>query len=63
MGLLPAIRHAIARVNSDQMAACVVTDLDHRIRDQPEWQQEHLIAWLFAAFAVLALSLAAIGYL
>ena len=61
MGLLPAIRRAIARVNSDQMAARVVNDLDHWISDQPEWVQEHLIAWLFAAFAVLALSLAAIG--
>jgi ABC-type antimicrobial peptide transport system permease subunit len=26
-----------------------------------EWQQEHLVAWIFAAFAVLALSLAAVG--
>ena len=29
--------------------------------DQQEWQQEHLVAWLFASFAVLALSLAAVG--
>ena len=61
MGLLPAIRRAIARVNSDQITARVVNDLDHWISDQPEWVQEHLIAWLLAAFAVLALSLAAIG--
>ena len=61
MGLLSAVRRAIARVNSDQMAARVIADLDHWISDQPEWQQEHLVAWLFAAFAVLALSLAAIG--
>jgi hypothetical protein len=61
MGLLSAVRRAIAKVNSDQMAARVIADLDHWISDQPEWQQEHLVAWLFAAFAVLALSLAAIG--
>jgi predicted permease len=61
LGLLPAIRRGIARVNSNQMAARVVNDLDHWVSDQPEWQQEHLVAWLFVAFAVLAQSLAAIG--
>jgi len=48
-------------VNADQQTARVVSDLDHWISDQPEWQQEQLVAWLFAAFAVLALSLASIG--
>lgn len=48
-------------MNADQQTARVVSDLDHWISDQPEWQQEQLIAWLFAAFAVLALSLASIG--
>ena len=61
MGLLSAVRRAIAKVNSDQTAARVIADLDHWISDRPEWQQEHLVAWLFAAFAVLALSLASIG--
>ena len=36
-------------------------DLEHWISDQQEWQQEHLVAWLFGAFAVLALALAAVG--
>jgi predicted permease len=59
--LLNAIRHALAQVNPNQQAARVVSDLDKWISDQPEWQQEHLVAWLFGAFAVLALSLAAVG--
>ena len=29
--------------------------------NQQEYQQEHLVAWLFGAFAVLALALAAVG--
>jgi predicted permease len=61
LGLLNAIRRAVATVNPDQQAARVVSDLDKWISDQPEWQQEHLVAWLFAAFAVLALSLSAVG--
>ncbi len=61
LSLLNAVRHALAEVNSDQQTARVVSDLDHWISDQPEWQQEQLVAWLFGAFAILALSLAAIG--
>ena len=59
--LMHAVRAALAEVNPEQQAARVVSDLDKWISDQPEWQQEHLVAWLFAAFAVLALSLAAVG--
>ena len=61
LSLLNAVRHALAEVNADQQTARVVSDLDHWISDQPEWQQQQLVAWLFAAFAVLALSLAGIG--
>jgi predicted permease len=61
LGLLNAIRRALATVNPDQQAARVVSDLDKWISDQPEWQQEHLVAWLFSAFAVLALSLSSVG--
>ncbi len=59
--LLNAIRLALANANPNQQAARVVSDLDQWISDQPEWQQQHLVAWLFGAFAVLALSLAAVG--
>lgn len=61
LNLLNPIRHALAEVNADQQTARVVSDLEHWISDQPEWQQEQLVAWLFGAFAILALSLAAIG--
>jgi predicted permease len=59
--LLHAIRQAVASVNADQITARVITDLDHWISDQPEWQQGRLVAWLLATFAVLALCLAAVG--
>jgi predicted permease len=61
LSLLNAIRHALAEVNADQQTEREVSDLDQWISDQPEWQQEQLVAWLFGAFAILALSLAAIG--
>jgi predicted permease len=61
LGLLNPIRRTLATVNPDQQAARVISDLDKWISDQPEWQQEHLVAWLFSAFAVLALSLSAVG--
>jgi ABC-type antimicrobial peptide transport system permease subunit len=38
-----------------------VEDLDHWITGLQEWRQQQLVAWLFGAFAVLALALAAIG--
>ncbi|WP_254062053.1 FtsX-like permease family protein [Acidobacterium sp. S8] len=59
--LLHPIRLALASLNPDQQAARVVSDLDHWISDQPEWRHEHLIAWLFSSFAILALALASIG--
>jgi ABC-type antimicrobial peptide transport system permease subunit len=38
-----------------------VDDLEHWISQQPEWGAEQLVAWLFGAFAVLGLVLAAVG--
>ena len=35
--------------------------LEHWIMNQPQWARGHLISWLFAAFAILALTLAAVG--
>jgi hypothetical protein len=54
LGLLHSIRLALAAVNPDQQSGRVVSDLD-------TWQQEHLLACLFAAFAIVALCLAAVG--
>jgi predicted permease len=59
--LLHAVGAQVNSVDADQQINGQVEDLEHWISDQPEWQQEHLVAWLFGAFAVLALALAAVG--
>jgi predicted permease len=61
LSVLHAVREQIRAVDADQQAARDVRDLDGWIRREPEWEQEHLIATLFAAFAILALTLAATG--
>ena len=61
LSLLHAIAEQVNSVDPDQQIGGNVQDLDHWISDQQEWQQEHLVAWLFGAFAVLALALAAVG--
>lgn len=48
-------------MNGDQQISSQVQDLEHWIQDLPEWAQEHLVAWLFGCFALLALALAATG--
>ena len=59
--ILRAVREQIRSVDPDQQAARNVRDLDGWITTQPEWEQGHLIASLFAGFAILALALAATG--
>jgi predicted permease len=59
--LLHEIKKKVNSLDSDQQVNGRVDDLEHWIMQQPEWAQEHLVAWLFGAFAVLALSLAAVG--
>ena len=59
--ILRAVREQIHSVDPDQQAARNVRDLDGWITTQPEWEQGHLVATLFAGFAVLALALAATG--
>lgn len=59
--LLHAIREQLAAVNPQQQTYSQVEDLDSWLSDEPEWQQEHLAAWIFAVFAGLALALAAVG--
>ena len=61
LSLLHAIAAQVNSVDPDQQISGQVQDLEHWISDQQEWQQEHLVAWLFGAFAVLALALAAVG--
>jgi predicted permease len=60
LGLLPAVREQLRTVNPDQTSSNV-DDLETRLTHEPEWQQEHIAAWIFGAFAWLALALAAIG--
>ena len=59
--ILRAVREQIHSVDPDQQAFRDVRDLDGWIRIQPEWGQGHLVATLFAGFAILALALAATG--
>jgi ABC-type antimicrobial peptide transport system permease subunit len=46
-------------INPDQISGAY--DLETRLTYEPEWQQEHIAAWIFGAFAWLALALAAVG--
>jgi ABC-type antimicrobial peptide transport system permease subunit len=59
--LLHAIQVKVNSVNRDQQTAGHVRDLEHWISEEPEWARGQLVAWLFGAFAALALALAAVG--
>jgi len=59
--VLHAVREQIHKVDPDQQSDRDVRDLDGWIKREPEWEQEHLVATLFAGFAILALVLAATG--
>ena len=61
LALLHAIGQRVNSVDADQQISGQVQDLEHWIQGQQEWEQEHLVAWLFGSFAVLALALAATG--
>ncbi|MBV8675418.1 MAG: ABC transporter permease [Acidobacteriaceae bacterium] len=61
LSLLHAVAAQVNAIDPDQQVNGNVEDLEHWISDQQEWQQEHLVAWIFGAFAVLALALAAVG--
>jgi putative ABC transport system permease protein len=59
--LLHAVGQQVNSIDPDQQISGSVQDLDHWITGQQEYEQEQLVAWLFGAFAVLALALAAVG--
>jgi ABC-type antimicrobial peptide transport system permease subunit len=46
-------------INPDQISGAY--DLETRLTYEPEWQQDHVAAWIFGIFAWLALALAAVG--
>jgi hypothetical protein len=56
--LVHEVREQLATVNPDQQTYSP-RDLETWITDEPEWQQEHLAAWIFGILAWLAL--AAVG--
>ncbi|HXY02523.1 MAG TPA: ABC transporter permease [Terriglobales bacterium] len=59
--LLHAVREQLRTINPDQQTNSNVNDLETRLTYEPEWQQEHIAAWIFGVFAWLALALAAVG--
>ncbi len=59
--VLQAVREQLRTMNPDQQTSTEVDDLETRLTYEPEWQQEHLAAWIFGVFAWLALALAAVG--
>jgi len=61
LSLLHAIGVQVNSIDAEQQINGSVEDLDHWITGQQEYEQEHLVAWLFGSFAVLALALAAVG--
>jgi predicted permease len=54
------IRKYLVKLNPDQQTF-PIDNLETWMAATPEWQQEHLAAWVFGAFAALAVLLAAVG--
>ncbi len=61
LALLHSVGAAVNSVDHDQQVINDVRDLDHWITRLPEYARGQLVSWLFGAFAVLALALAAVG--
>jgi predicted permease len=59
--MVHALRAQLKSVNADQQTGSELENLEDWIREEPEWAQEHLVAWIFGLFAGLALLLAAVG--
>jgi ABC-type antimicrobial peptide transport system permease subunit len=59
--LLHSIRAVVNSVDHDQQTNNDPRGLEHWITNEPEWARGRLVAWLFGAFAALALALAAVG--
>ena len=59
--LLDTVKKRLAKVNPDQQTQARTEELVAWISNGPEWQREHLAAWIFGIFAWLAAALAAVG--
>jgi ABC-type antimicrobial peptide transport system permease subunit len=55
------VRVAINSIDRDQQTIGDVRDLEQWISREPEVARGRLVSWLFGAFALLALALAAVG--
>lgn len=49
--IVHAIRTELKAVNADQQTGSEMVTLEDWIREEPEWAQEHLVAWIFGLFA------------
>jgi putative ABC transport system permease protein len=61
LSILHDVRKQVLSVDADQQTFRQVQSLEEWITTQPEYGREHLIAFLFAGFGLLALTLAAAG--
>jgi predicted permease len=61
LAMVHSIRQQIASIDPDQQIIGDVRDLEGWIQREPEFARGRLISMLFGAFAVLALTLAAVG--
>src|SRR6185312_12914229 len=61
LSVLRQVRQQIQSVDHDQQTFREVRSLEQWIVNQPEYAREHMIAFLFAIFAGLALGLSAVG--
>jgi predicted permease len=61
LALLHSIRQQIVSIDPDQQIVSDVRDLQGWIEREPEFARGRLISILFSAFAILALTLAAVG--
>ncbi len=59
--LINAVKKRLAQVNPDQQTQDRIEELVAWISNGPEWQREHLAAWIFGIFSWLAVALAAVG--
>jgi predicted permease len=59
--MLHTIQMQLVGLNPDQQIRGGTEELAKWISNGPEWQREHLAAWIFGIFAWLALALAAVG--
>jgi hypothetical protein len=59
--LLHSVQTQLVGLNPDQQIRGGTEELARWISNGPEWQREHLAAWIFGIFAWLALALAAVG--